>query len=626
LGDDDLSGFQDGYDDRPVPELPEDLAWADARVAAAYEAGTWTPSTEPPCGCACCADPMLSPLTKRGVPQSLAEAFEDRFRVAQEAQAGLWRAAVAVHDAVLAARGPSAAVHVGAELAVRMRVHPRTGMGVMVTAIRAVTDVPRLVELVQHGYLSDRHVKALLDEVGKWTDDDAQARLVLDKTLDRCAERAARCGWPTPGELVKILQRVAILQDLRAAEKRRKSVAERRGVSLWQTGAGAAALTIEGPDAQVALMHRAIVERAEAMRHLEGDTRSKEQREYDAASELLTIDADMPPGGGLSARPTTGLDGEPLELGVRGAHVALVMPYSVADGGELELAEIPGLGYVLPSTARELVEHADRITRVAVDADTGDVLAVDDAVPGPNRIRAKRQPQEQHPTPVPSKHRDATPASSGDVEPTDPDDDPDDEPGEWPGDGPDDGPDDGPGPRTPAPLAHDDTTHHDTTELDPARSCERLEATRAAIRATFEALRDLPPEPPPPDLGYDPSQVTLSPDTLAQLRELATRKVIWRDLSTSAYRVPNRLRRYLEHRDRTCRFPGCTVPGRYCDADHRDEFPRGHTDPDNCHLLCRRHHRAKQFYFAQVTLDPATGDTCWTTYEGTTYRRPPPCW
>jgi hypothetical protein len=68
------------------------------------------------------------------------------------------------------------------------------------------------------------------------------------------------------------------------------------------------------------------------------------------------------------------------------------------------------------------------------------------------------------------------------------------------------------------------------------------------------------------------------------------------------------------------------VPGTYCDTDHRDEWPRGGTHPDNCHLLCRRHHRAKQFYFAQVTLDPTTGDTCWTTHEGTTYRRPPPRW
>jgi hypothetical protein len=68
------------------------------------------------------------------------------------------------------------------------------------------------------------------------------------------------------------------------------------------------------------------------------------------------------------------------------------------------------------------------------------------------------------------------------------------------------------------------------------------------------------------------------------------------------------------------------VPGRYCDVDHREEWPRGGTHQDNCHVLCRRNHRAKQFYFALLTLDPATGDSCWTTHEGATYRRPPPRW
>jgi hypothetical protein len=489
-----------------------------------------------------------------------------------------------MHQRVLTERGPLAAEHVGSELAVRMGVHPRTGMTLMVTALRAVTDIPRLAELVEDGCLSDRHVHALLDEVTKWTDDDSQARLVIEQTLDRCAERADRYGWPTPGDLKRILQRVALLHDLRAADKRRKSVAERRGIALTQTGAGAALLSIEGPDAQLALAYRAIAERAEAMKHLEGDTRTREQREYDAALELLTIDADMPVGGGISARPTTGLHGEPLELVVRGAHVAMVMPYSVAVGGDLELAEIPGLGYILPSTARELLEHADTIHRVAVDASTGQVLAVDDAVPGPHRRRPTAQAQS--PAPPPSDPRNT---ELNDRDPAAPEDeDPDDGPDDGPHDGPHDGgpgPGDDPAPPPPAPSS---------PSIEPATSAD-------------EAL---------PAIGF----------SLALLHELATRKVIWRDLNTSSYRTPGRLRRFIEHRDRTCCFPGCTVPGTYCDIDHRDEWPRGGTHADNCHALCRRHHRAKQFYFAQVTLDPTTGDTCWTTHEGTTYRRPPPRW
>jgi hypothetical protein len=516
LGDDDAPAFAPHALEEVLPELPADLAAADAAEAELYARGEWAPLTSPPCLCRHCASPSDDPAAGLGRYASAAEEFGAHFRAAKVSTALAWRAAAALHDQVLAERGPSAAEHVGSHLALLMGVHSRTGTSVCVTAVRASRDLPRLAELVLAGRITDKHVQALLDEVGKWTDSDEQARALLEQTLALCEERAQSSGWPTPGELKKALQRVAILNDLRAAEKRRKSIAERRGVSLWQSGPGGATLTIEGPDLPLVLAHRAIQERAEAMRHLEGDTRSRDQREYDAAIELLTVDAEQPPGGGVSARPTTGLDGEPLELVVRGSQVAVVMPYSVAKGGDHELAEVPGLGPILPSTARALLEHADSLQRVAVDATTGTVLAVDDKVPGPNRTNPKTRARDTSASQV--------------------------------------------------------TSHQ---EVEP-------------------------------------------------LSELAGRKVIRRDLNTSAYRVPGRLRRFVEHRDRTCCFPGCTVPGRFCDVDHREEWPRGRTDPENCHCLCRRHHRAKQFYFAEVVLDPLTGDTLWVTYDGETYRRAQP--
>jgi hypothetical protein len=499
--------------DEAVPPLPDELAWADLQEAVAYEAGTWAPVTDPACECRHCQPPAAEQEVGLGAYSSAAEEFAAHYRAAQHSMALAWKAAAALHEHVLSERGPNSAEHVGSHLALLMGVHPRTGTAMCVTAVRAARDLPQLAELVQSGKLTDKHVYALLDEVGRWTDNDEQALLVLEQTLSRCARRADRYGWPTPGEIKRQLKAVALLNDMKAAEKKRQSVAERRGVSLSQTGPGGAALTIDGPDAQLLLAYRAIQERAEAMTHLEGDTRTRAQREADAAVELLTVDAETAPGGAVSARPTTGLDGQPLDLVVRGAHIAVVAPYSVLEGGDHELAEVPGFGYLLPSTARELAEHAERFHRVAVDAITGEVLAVDDAV-------------------RPSGH-------------------------ELGSDG-EDGPD-----------------------VDPG-------------------------------------------DGRALLRELVTRDVIWRDLSTSAYRVPGRLRRMVEARDRTCTFPGCTVAGSSCDIDHREEWPRGGTHIGNCHALCRRHHRAKQFYFAAVTLDSATGDTCWTSYEGTTYRRPPP--
>jgi hypothetical protein len=107
------------------------------------------------------------------------------------------------------------------------------------------------------------------------------------------------------------------------------------------------------------------------------------------------------------------------------------------------------------------------------------------------------------------------------------------------------------------------------------------------------------------------------------LQRLAADPVVHRDLRSTSYRVNGRIRRFIELRDRTCTFPGCTVPGHWCDVDHREPWPLGPTDRLNCHCLCRRHHRAKQAYFT-VTLDQRTGDTLWTTPDGRTYRRPPP--
>lgn len=236
--------------------------------------------------------------------------------------------------------------------------------------------------------------------------------------------------------------------------------------------------------------YEAIRARAEALGRLPGEARSLDQRMYDAAVDLLLIDAE----GGASVRPTLGVHGEPVRIRVRGIEISVLVPYGVAAGGDRELAEVPGYGPILPSTARDLLAHADAVRRVAVDANTGEVLAVDDRVPGP-----------------------------------------------------------------------------------------------------------------------------------VDVEELAAAEVVPCELDSAHYRVPGRLRRHLEVRDRTCVFPGCHVPGKLCDVDHREPWPRGTTSADNCHCLCRRHHRAKQDYFT-VSVDDDTGDTVWATPDGRRYRRPPPRW
>ena len=56
--------------------------------------------------------------------------------------------------------------------------------------------------------------------------------------------------------------------------------------------------------------------------------------------------------------------------------------------------------------------------------------------------------------------------------------------------------------------------------------------------------------------------------------------------------VPGWMRRQLIARDRTCRFPGCDMPGAWCDAHHIEHWADGGlTVLWNLILYCRRHHR-----------------------------------
>ena len=52
-------------------------------------------------------------------------------------------------------------------------------------------------------------------------------------------------------------------------------------------------------------------------------------------------------------------------------------------------------------------------------------------------------------------------------------------------------------------------------------------------------------------------------------------------------------RRFVKHRDRTCRHPNCGQPVARVDLDHVIPYPEGETDCDNLCCLCRRHHRLK---------------------------------
>jgi hypothetical protein len=94
-------------------------------------------------------------------------------------------------------------------------------------------------------------------------------------------------------------------------------------------------------------------------------------------------------------------------------------------------------------------------------------------------------------------------------------------------------------------------------------------------------------------------------------------------MEVPGYRVPDRLRRWLNTRDRICRNPICRRPATQCDQDHTLAYDRGGRSC-TCNLggLCRLHHQLKQLPGWQLTQD-AQGYFTWTTPAGLTYRKEP---
>ncbi len=85
------------------------------------------------------------------------------------------------------------------------------------------------------------------------------------------------------------------------------------------------------------------------------------------------------------------------------------------------------------------------------------------------------------------------------------------------------------------------------------------------------------------------------------------------------YRPPAAMRRLIQARDQTCRFPNCRRPATACDLDHtRPHDSGGPTCPCNLAALCRRHHQLKQTDGWKLT-HPNPGTLVWETPTGRTH-------
>src|SRR4051812_15725917 len=146
----------------------------------------------------------------------------------------------------------------------------------------------------------------------------------------------------------------------------------------------------------------------------------------------------------------------------------------------------------------------------------------------------------------------------------------------------------------------DDETGADETHADEAGAS--APARRQPKRATALLLITLPTllggDQPGYLDGYGPITASLA-------RRIAAGDVRFRrllldpapgkpvDRGDASDGLSPEMRRWVDARDRACRFPGCRRRAVYCDADHSVEWPVGRTTCANCGLLCRPHHNFK---------------------------------
>src|SRR3954469_23619199 len=226
--------------------------------------------------------------------------------------------------------------------------------GKLVAHALGVCELPGLLEAVEAGQLTERHVHAVIGELDK-------VALTLEQRACVVLVMLAQYTGQTPGELGKLVQRLIIQVDKAAAAARDANATADRQVWFSRDVDGQAVMLARGPAAAIAAI-RASLEATLPDDAEPGDERCRDEREFDLFVALLT--------GGA-------------EAGSWQAEV--VVPFSVAEGGDLELAEIPGLGPILPSTARDLLDDCDTVMPIAVD-EAGAVIAVG----GPIRLPAPR--------------------------------------------------------------------------------------------------------------------------------------------------------------------------------------------------------------------------------------------
>ena len=123
--------------------------------------------------------------------------------------------------------------------------------------------------------------------------------------------------------------------------------------------------------------------------------------------------------------------------------------------------------------------------------------------------------------------------------------------------------------------------------VSKAAALEKLIFNRTSTKVVINTYRT----------GEDTSCVFIPSAGWCELGEYLMHDSVVRTLRAEGVQryVPSEeIRTWVQGRDATCRWPGCSMPAHYCQLDHRVEYGNnGPTSVGNLVSLCQHHHNVK---------------------------------
>ncbi len=279
-------------------------------------------------------------------------------RLSDAAWCGQVRAIGAAHNRMPAAQRE----FLPCEVALALNLSDTAAQDMVATGLLTAS-IPGLLEAVEVGMLTVRHAYAVLGALSGTGLSAEEQHAVVTIALARYTDQ-------TPVQLGKLVSKLVLLVNSAAAQAREADRTAHRQVRFRAVEDGQGLLTARGPLAQIEAVRAAL---AAKLGPADPDQPSNQDaREFDLLVELLTTGESGGPGGQWTA--------------------AIVIPHHIATGGQDELAEIPGLGPVLPDTARDILATCATVSRIVID-EHGQVLEVSGPLPGPAAAATDSDPR-----------------------------------------------------------------------------------------------------------------------------------------------------------------------------------------------------------------------------------------